>query len=316
MNRSKIPYLTGLFLVTLATTAAAGNSRVDVLRNRVYIERESGPLGMDLYLPAGQGPFPGVLVVHGGGWTMGTRAQLAAVAMSLAQRGYTAAAISYRLAPQHRFPAQLYDCQAAVRWLRQHAADFKIDAAHIGGYGYSAGGQLVALLGTLDDDDVREEGVPPTAPSARLQAVVAGGAPCDFRPLPPHSDSLAYWLGGTRADNPDAYRLASPAAFVTADDPPMFFFHGARDALVPIRSPQRMIELLASKGVATELYTIEERGHFTALFDSEALLRAATFADRYLKAEAIGGEGAPARFSNNRRAGPFPAAKGGATDGQ
>jgi triacylglycerol lipase len=191
-----------------------------------------------------------------------------------------------------------------VRWLRQHAADFKIDPTYIGGYGYSAGGQLVALLGTLDDDDLREEGVPPSAPSARLQAVVAGGAPCDFRPLPLNSHSLAYWLGGTRATNPEAYRLASPAAFVSADDPPMFFFHGARDALVPIRSPQRMVDLLASSGVATEMFTIEERGHFTALFDRDAMRHALDFADRYLKQPASSVEHRASRE------------KGGATDGQ
>jgi triacylglycerol lipase len=235
---------------------------------------------------------------------MGSRAQLAAVAMALAQRGYTAAAISYRLAPEHPFPAQLHDCQAAVRWLRRQAAEYKIDPSHIGGYGYSAGGQLVALLGTLGDDAIREPGLPGSAPSARLQAVVAGGAPCDFRPLPPHSQSLAYWLGGTRAANPEAYRLASPAAFVTADDPPMFFFHGARDALVPIRSPQRMMELLANSGVAAEMYTVERSGHFTALFDSEALRLAVAFTDRYLKHPASSIEHSAS------------SAKGGTTDGQ
>ena len=68
---------------------------------------------------------------------------------------------------------------------------------------------------------------PADAPSARLQIVVAGGAPCDFRVLPADSERLAYWLGGTPAEKPDAYREASPTNYVTADDPPMFFFHGA-----------------------------------------------------------------------------------------
>ena len=125
-----------------------------------------------------------------------------------------------------QFPAQIYDCQAAVRWLRANAAKYKIDPDRIGGYGYSAGGHLVALLGALDDDDFREPGLPADAPSARLQVVVAGGAPCDFRALPADSKRLAYWLGGTPAEKPDAYRDASPANYVTADDPPMFFFHG------------------------------------------------------------------------------------------
>ena len=295
MNRSTAFCV--LCLVILAGTAVAAGAQVDVRRNLVYLKRDSGPLGMDVYLPSGSGPFPGVLVVHGGGWTMGSRAQLAAIAMSLAQRGFAAAAISYRLAPEHPFPAQLYDCQAAVRWLREHAAELKLDPARIGGYGYSAGGQLVALLGALDDDDVREDSVPSDAPSARLQAVVAGGAPCDFRYLPAENSRLAYWLGGSRATKPEAYRVASPAAFVTGDDPPMFFFHGERDALVPIRSPQRMVELLTSSGVAAEIYTVEGRGHIAAVFDSDALAHAIAFADRHLKH-------------------PASSTKGGATDGE
>ncbi len=310
MELLKSSCLASLVLLASATMAVGSEADVEVRRNRVYSERDSGPLGMDVYLPRGDGPFPGVLVVHGGGWTMGSRAQLAAIAISFAEQGYTAAAISYRLAPEHRFPAQLHDCQAAVRWLRSHAAEYKIDPAHMGGYGYSAGGHLVALLGALDDADIREPGVPADAPSARLQAVVAGGAPCDFRSLPPGSTRLAYWLGGSRADRPEAYDNASPAAFATADDPPMFFFHGALDALVPIHSPRRMVELLASSGVVAEMYTVEERGHFTAIFDGEALRRAVAFTDRYLKKPTSG-------IQHQASSIQHPASrKGGATDGQ
>lgn len=302
------PYcLAAIIVLLLGDIGMADDPDVKVMRNRVYAERESGQLGADVYLPQGAGPFPAVLVVHGGAWTMGTRAQLAGVAMSLAQQGYAAAAISYRLAPQHQFPAQIYDCQAAVRWLRGHADEFKIDPTHIGGYGYSAGGQLVALLGALDDNDFREPGVPADATSARLQAVVAGGAPCDFRMLPAGSERLSYWLGGTPAAKPDAYRDASPAAFVTADDPPMFFFHGGRDHLVPIRSPQRMVELLTKTGVTAEMYTIENGGHIDAVFDAAALSKGLAFADKYLKG--TGGSGdVPARTES--------APKGGASDGQ
>jgi acetyl esterase/lipase len=271
------------FALLVLPTLASAQPTVDVIRNREYVHRDSGPLGMDVYMPRGAGPFPGVLVVHGGAWTMGSRVQLAAIANALAEHGYTAATISYRLAPKHPFPAQIYDCQAAVRWMREHAAELKLDPAHVGGFGYSAGGQLVALLGTLGDDDFREEGVPKNAPSARLQAVVAGGAPCDFRPLPADSERLAYWLGGTRAEKPDAYRIASPAAFITADDPPMFFFHGARDLLVPAHSPQRMVALLTAAGIGAEMHLIQDAGHIEALFDRKTLDLALTFADQHLK---------------------------------
>lgn len=281
----KTTYLLLLCVALLASAADAAEPDIDVIRNQTYVERESGALAADIYLPQGAGPFPGVLVVHGGGWAMGSRAQLAAVAAAVAKHGYTAAAINYRLAPKDPFPAQIHDCQAAVRWLRENSGEFKIDPARIGGFGYSAGGHLVALLGTLGDEDFRENGVPADAPSARLQAVVAGGAPCDFRLLPAHSPQLAYWLGGTRSDKPAAYRFASPSAFISSDDPPMFFFHGARDALVPIRNPRRMVELLAAAGVTAEFHAIPDAGHIRALFDRETLKMALAFADRCLKGE-------------------------------
>jgi acetyl esterase/lipase len=263
------------------TTAA--ESSVDVSTGVTYVERDSGPLKADIYVPKGAGPFPAVLVVHGGAWRMGTREQLSGAAVILAENGYTATTIDYRLAPRDKWPAQIYDCSAAVRWMRAHAADYKIDPTRIGVYGYSAGGQLAALLGVLSDDQLREPGIAADAPSARVEVVVAGGAPCDFRSLPAGSDQLAYWLGGTPADKPDAYRDASASNFVTADDPPMFFFHGDRDELVPLRSPQEMVERLHGVGVSAEFYTVKDAGHIPAAFDKQALVEALAFVDHVLK---------------------------------
>src|SRR6476620_4902038 len=205
MNTLKHVILGCTLLFGLAAICQAAEPTIDVLRNQVFVERDSGPLAADVYRPRGAGPFPGILVGHGGAWRMGARADLAVLAQRLAENGYTAVAIDYRLAPTYKFPAQIYDCQAAVRWMRSHASELKIDPPRIVGFGYSAGGHLFALLGTLDDKDLREPGLPANAPSARLQAVVAGGAPCDFRVLPGARARIAFWLGGTRAKMPDEY---------------------------------------------------------------------------------------------------------------
>ena len=226
-----------------------------------------------------------MLVVHGGAWRMGARADFATIAKGLAEHGYTAVAIDYRLAPKYKFPAQIYDCQAAVRWMRSHASELKIDPTRIGGFGYSAGGHLVALLGTLDDKELREPGLPANAPSARLQVVVAGGAPCDFRVLPGHSDRVAFWIGGTRDQLPNEYRDASPASFITADDPPMYFFHGQQDLLVPVQSPTEMVKELKAAHVTCEMCVVKDAGHIQALFDRTALDHGLAFADKYLKPE-------------------------------
>ena len=277
-------------LAALAATIpvpGAAADKFDVSYGEAYVQRDSGPLKADVYVPHGDGPFPGVLVIHGGAWRMGTRAQLAGVAKMLADRGFTAVAISYRLAPAYKFPAQIDDCKSAVRWMRTEAAKWKIDPDRIGAFGYSAGAQLAALLGTTDADDGLE-GVPDPAklPSTRLQAIAAGGAPCDFRPIPPDVAGLAFWLGDTPARAPEQYRLASPAAFVTADDPPMFFFHGENDDLVPRVSPTKMAAALTAVGVPNELYVVPHCGHIMACMNWPAIERSAAFLEKHLKPQA------------------------------
>jgi triacylglycerol lipase len=169
--------------------------------------------------------------------------------------------------------------------MRWHANELKIDPARIGGVGYSAGGHLVALLGTLGDKELREPGLPANAPSARLNVVVAGGAPCDFRARPGDCDRVAFWIGGTRDKMPNEDRDASPASFISSDDPPMYFFHGQQDLIVPVESPTEMVKLLKDAHVTAEMCVVKNAGHIQALFDRGALEHGLEFADKYLKAE-------------------------------
>ena len=278
--------LMSAIVLACGETAAAGEFKATY--GETYVERDSGPLKADIYLPEGEGPFPGVLVVHGGAWRMGTRGQLSGVAQMLAKNGLTAVAISYRLAPQYKFPAQIEDCKDAVRWMRTNASRLKIDPERIGGYGYSAGAHLVSLLGTTDADDGLE-GLPrelaATAPSTRLQCIAAGGAPCDLRPIPRDVDGLSFFLGGSPAQCPEQYRLASPAAFVTPDDPPMFFFHAEDDQLVPLASPENMRAALTAAGIVSDLYIVPHLGHTAAAMDRDAIERSIVFLQEHLKPE-------------------------------
>jgi acetyl esterase/lipase len=298
--RGRLQALIGITAAALAVAApaVAAETSIDIKTGVDYVQRDAGPLKADVYMPKGAGPYPGIVVVHGGAWAMGTREQLAGAALFLAEHGYTAVSIEYRLAPQDKWPAQIYDCEAAVRWMRAHASEYKIDPTRIGAYGYSAGGHLAALLGALKDDELREPGVSADAPSARVQVVLAGGAPCDFSSLPADSDRLAYWLGGTPAEKPDAYRDASPAHYVSSDDPPMFFFHGDSDELVPIRSPEKMVEQLHTAGVTTDFYTVKGAGHIPAALDQTARERALAFADHILKGEPLKTETAESGTAN------------------
>jgi len=256
-----------------------GKSSYTVRSNIPYAIAGKVKLLLDAYLPTGDGPFPGVLVVHGGAWMSGGKTQLAPYAIGLAANGFATFAISYRLAPRYKFPAQIEDCRSAVRWIRKHSAEYHVDPQRLGGVGYSAGGHLVALLGVTGKKGDPKKGIIDT----RLQAVAAGGAPCDFRLLPLRSRLLAFWLGGTRQQFPQRYRTASPAAFVTSAAPPMFFFSGERDRVVPPLSPQLMVKALKSAHVEAEIYIVPNAAHVATTFNREALLRGMMFLNKHLK---------------------------------
>lgn len=282
------PILAAAMLLAWLTEPAL--AEITIRRGETYVDYGEASLQADLYIPEGEGPFPGLLLVHGGGWRAGSRQQMGLIASLAAMRGYTAMTIDYRHAPEHPFPAQIHDCKAAVRWMRQQADDLKLNPNRIGGYGYSAGGHLVALLGTTAptdglEGDTEGDGTKNDTISTRLQAVVAGGAPCEFRTLPEDKPWLSYWLGGTRRQQPEAYRTASPAAYVTADDPPMLFFHGGNDQLVPVKSPQLMVSLCEKAGVPAELLVVEGESHGSPKVKQESLEAAEAFLAKYLKAE-------------------------------
>jgi acetyl esterase/lipase len=247
-------------------------------RNLEYARLGDISLKCDVRVPTGPGPFPAVLCVHGGAWMTGTKEHMNHVADHLAQKGYTTVSINYRLAPKHTFPAQIEDCRAALEWMRSHAGKWRLDATRIAGFGYSAGGHLVSLLATEVEANATDD--------KRLQCVVAGGAPCDFRLMPPNWETLAYWLGGTRKEKPEAYELASPLKFVSADDPPAFFFHGEQDLLVPRLSAEAMVFSLKNAGVSASMHLVPKAGHLRAFFDADAIGKSIEFLDSHLKADA------------------------------
>src|SRR5262249_788519 len=139
-----------LFALSLLAPALAHAGDFEIIRDVEYVQRTSGPLKCDIYQPAGAGPFPAVLAVHGGAWGMGNKRQRGVYAQKVGPDGFNTVSISYRLAPEHKFPAQIEDCKSAVRWMRKNANKYKIDPTRIGAVGYSAGGHLVALLGATD----------------------------------------------------------------------------------------------------------------------------------------------------------------------
>ncbi len=225
-----------------------------VSRDVVFAQPGGVTLRLDLARPAeGQGPFPAVVCLHGGGWVGGDRRQMAQTVEALARRGFVAVAPDYRLAPAHRFPAQLEDCQAAVRWLRANAGAYRIDPRRVGVVGIAAGGHLACLLGVEQSE------------GAQVQAVVSFFGPTDLtQPVwgkVAVEKNLVPLLGGTVEQVPDAYRSASPALRVHGGAPPFLFLHGSDDRTVPPAQSEDMARKLREAGRSARVVLLEGEGH-------------------------------------------------------
>jgi acetyl esterase/lipase len=211
----------------------------------VYISRGTRQLRLDLYEPpADRSAAPGVLVVHGGSWQSGASSDLAPLNSYLAARGYLVAALSYRFAPAHPFPAAHDDVLAALDYLKRNAAALGLDPARLTLIGRSAGGQLALLAAYTADDPA-------------IRGVVSFYAPADLRygyanpSNPAVIDSrgvLGAYLGGSPDAAPAAYDAAAPIGFVGPRTPPTLLIHGGRDELVTPVQSERLAARLAAAG--------------------------------------------------------------------
>ena len=249
-----------------AQVPVGGKVQVRVERDLVYGKGGGEELRLDLAMPGeGDGPFPAVVCLHGGGWRSGNRQQLGQTIEALAGRGYVAVTVSYRLAPGARFPAQIEDCKAAVRWLRANAGKYKVNPDRIGGLGFSAGAHLACLLGTTDKTAGLEGSGGNPESSSRVQAVVSFFGPTDFTAKTwskeIEDNVFLPFLGARFEDSPEVYRKASPVSYVSKDDPPFLFFHGTEDKLVNIRQSKVLAEKLKEAGVEAKVVVMEGEGH-------------------------------------------------------
>lgn len=277
---SKTTVLVPLLFTTLLLQEEVEPDTFKLSEGVTYHQVAERKLLCDIYQPESEGLHPGMLVVHGGAWRSGNRRQLRGYCRALAERGFVCFAIDYRLAPKHKFPAQIDDCRAALKWMRQHANDYNLDPARVGAIGYSAGGHLVSLLATTGEPPTEENGNVDT----RLTAVVAGGAPTDFRWFPDNGKWAEYWMGGDLTAEPQKFAAASAVPFVDENDSPIFFFNGTGDRLVPLVWTRPLHDALRSKNIDTELFLVQGANHMQAAADEAALKKGYQFLVKHLQA--------------------------------
>ncbi|MDQ7730384.1 alpha/beta hydrolase [Halomonas sp. SpR8] len=234
------------------------------LSPRTYTPEEwPQALKADVYLPHNSGDTlrPAALVVHGGGWRNRTPEDMQSIAEQLAGQGYVAVNIEHRFVPEYRFPSQLHDLQQAMTWIHANADEWQVDTDRIVGVGFSSGAHLVSLLALAGVEGPLAE--PYGGEQSRLAAVLAGGLPSDLLKFD-DGRLVVDFIGGTRAEENEAYRLASPARHITPLAPPFFLFHGKWDQLVPVDHATDFYQALQDNNIESELYLQRWRGHFAS----------------------------------------------------
>ena len=243
---------------------------------------------LDLYMPQGSGPFPLVIVIHGGGFMIGDKAEVPGIDQLLAN-GFAVASLNYRLSAEAKFPAPVQDVKAAVRWLRAHAQEDQLDPQKFAAWGASAGGNLAAMLGTscgvaaLEGAELGNAGQ-----SSCVQAVVDWFGPTDFLQMDqqftgtncPANHNQAnspesQLIGAPIQDKPEATRAANPITYVSAKAPPFLIQHGTADCNVPPQQSQLLYSALKSAIGADRvtLAFIQGAGHGGSQFEEAGNLK-------------------------------------------
>jgi acetyl esterase/lipase len=286
-----------LAIILLPFTASVASAQqtpagVQAHRDLAYIENGHERHRLDLFLPENaSGPTPLLIWVHGGGWQSGSKEGCPPLSKGYPERGYAVASINYRLSGHAKFPAQIEDCKAAIRWLRANALKYGLDPQRFGVWGSSAGGHLVALLGTSGDVTEFDVGAH-LDQSSRVQAVCDYFGPTDLtvfvttKGYESHAGATspeAKLLGGAVMENQELAARANPITYVSRDDPPFLIVHGDEDRTVPINQSELLFAALKEASVGAHFHTIRGAGHGQGFGGPEIEPMVSAFFDAHLK---------------------------------
>ena len=248
-----------VLLVTTALVLAAQQDPpfklpegVVVDRDIVYAKYGNREMHLDLYRPkSASGKRPAVVYIHGGGWKNGNKSAFSRQAAHMATKGFVGACIEYRLSGEAKWPAAIDDAEAAVRWVRANSGKYGVDSERIGAAGGSAGGHLVALLGTRGPHVKAVAAFNPAVDLVSFGKQAPGNA----------QNSVSEFLGASYGDRPDLWAAATPITHVSGKSAKFLFLHGDADSTVPIKQSKDMMARLKNAGVSAELFTAEGAAH-------------------------------------------------------
>ncbi len=247
----------------LAAAVASGAP----LQTDIEFARPDGvSLKMDAWIPDGRGPHPVVVLVHGGGWQSGDKAfNFKQIFEPLGQAGFAWFSVNYRLAPKYVYPAAIDDVVLAIRFIRAHAAEYKVDVRRLALSGESAGGHIVALIGARYGRELGVAAVVPFYPATDFPALLEGAdrAGNAYR-------GVTQFVGATPDGDEGRRRLseASPINYVHKNMPPYLFVHGTADQLVNISQSRSMCDKMKRAGAACEVHALEGAPHWLARWEN------------------------------------------------
>lgn len=262
----RFPILASLFFLTSAHGAdPAVPDKVTFLRDIEFANPDNQHLQVNLARPKEEsGLHPAVVCIHGGGFRAGKREGYDKLLVTLAQHGYVAITVTYRLAPAHQFPAAVHDCKAAVRWLRANAGQYGVDPTRIGVMGGSAGGHLAQFLGVTAGVP-QFEGEGNLDQSSAVSCVVNFFGPSDFTKSYDKSvdakEVLPLFFGGDLSTKRREHIIGSPLYWVTPNAAPTLCLHGTADEYVAFEQATWIVEKLKAATVEAELVGFEGAGH-------------------------------------------------------
>jgi pectinesterase len=242
-------------------------------RNITYASIGSRALKLDAFFPKQKSTKtrPAIMIIHGGGWRTGNRTQHIPLAQYLAKLGYVCFTPEYRLSTEALYPAAVHDLKAALRWMRANAQKYHLDTTKIATVGFSAGGQLSALLGCTGDNPKLEGNIGTLGHSSKVNAIVDIDGILAFI----HSESgegddskrtsaATYWFGYSKTENPNIWKEGSALTYADAKTPPTLFLNSREDRMHAGRSDY--IKILDSHNIYSEVHTFADAPHSFCLF--------------------------------------------------
>lgn len=258
-----------LLLLLIGLNSCRDMSSIENQHRNVPYAQESEAQRMDIFIPEGKGPFPAVLLIHGGGFKSGDKKAEYDLAKQLVFNDFVAVCVNYRLSGEAVFPAAVHDVKSAIRFIKGNAKKYTINPNRIGSWGSSAGGNLSAMMGTSSGDDFLDGKVGKFLnQSTQIQACVDWFGPIDFSKMMEEADKLGFgdsfdvaieskYLGVDVTDpkHTDLVQRANPTTYIDRTDPPFYVQAGSQDPLIPY---------LQSENFAKALGTTfgEEKVHF------------------------------------------------------